>query len=78
MVYGLHTVDTQRPMWGYLEALDSSMIETWCVIGDFNAVLYAGVIINGNPITVGETRDFEHLLDFTDLLELKSSGSYFS
>lgn len=75
VVYGLHIVENRRPMWSFLENLANSMTESWCVIGDFNEVLCAGDRINGNSIIVGETKDFEHLLDFTDLIELKSSGS---
>lgn len=48
------------------------MTDPWCIIGDFNSILYAGDRINGNPVAGVETKDFEHLLDFTDLVELKS------
>ncbi|XP_021861555.1 uncharacterized protein [Spinacia oleracea] len=78
VVYGLHTVEDRVPMWRYLEGLANAMTGPWCVIGDFNAVLNSADRSNGNPVTIRETKDFEQLLDTTDLVEVKSSGCFYS
>lgn len=71
-------MDDKVPMWRYLETLANTINGAWCVIGDFNAILTSEDRCNGNPVAIRETRDFEHLLDTTDLVEIKSSGCYFS
>lgn len=47
-------------------------------MGDFNSVLYSDDRVNGNPVTAKETVDFEHLIEHTDLVEIKSCGHFFS
>ncbi|XP_056688387.1 uncharacterized protein [Spinacia oleracea] len=78
VVYGLHTVDTRKHLWHDLSLLAHSITSPWCVVGDFNVVLYAGDRINGNPVAIAETADFASLLDTTDLGEMKASGNFFS
>lgn len=43
-------MDTRKPLWHDLSFLANSITMPWCVIGDFNVVLYDGDRINGNPI----------------------------
>lgn len=75
--YGLHSIEDRKPLWAELQQLDNATVP-WLVMGDYNAVLNSGDRFNGSTVTDGEPRDFIHLLDSTDLLEIKSVGPYFS
>ncbi|XP_021836060.2 uncharacterized protein [Spinacia oleracea] len=77
-VYGLHSVDTRRPMWREITTFSSTVNCPWLVMGDFNAVLLAADRVNGNAVTEGETKDFDSCMDAAGLAELKSCGSYYS
>ncbi|XP_021844124.1 uncharacterized protein [Spinacia oleracea] len=77
-VYGLHSVDTRRPMWREISNFSSTVVCPWLVMGDFNAVLLAADRVNGNAVTEGETKDFDSCMDSAGLAELKSCGSYYS
>lgn len=77
MVYGLHTVDDKRSIWLELSNLDKSIIDPWCIMGDFNVVHSSGDRTNGAPVSSYETRDFSHLLNTIDLIEFKSRGHFF-
>ncbi|KAJ8419450.1 hypothetical protein Cgig2_023656 [Carnegiea gigantea] len=39
-VYGINQEQQRQPIWGDLMALSHQMTEAWCIIGDFNAMLY--------------------------------------
>ncbi|XP_056685901.1 uncharacterized protein [Spinacia oleracea] len=41
-VYGLHSVETRRPLWTDLIQLSTVIVGPWLIMGDFNAVLYSG------------------------------------
>lgn len=55
----MRAVDTRRPLWIDLHTLATSTVDAWCVMGDFTFVPYSGDIMNGNPITLKENKDFE-------------------
>ncbi|XP_056698437.1 uncharacterized protein [Spinacia oleracea] len=73
-VYGVHTVDTRRPMWREITNFNSTVSCPWLVMGDFNAVLLATDRVNGNAVTEGETKYFDSCMDSAGLAELKSYG----
>ncbi|XP_057248239.1 uncharacterized protein LOC130590219 [Beta vulgaris subsp. vulgaris] len=77
-VYGLHTVDTRRPLWTALHHLSNLVNKEWLITSDFNYVLESSDSINGAPITNIETQDFRELLDQTDLTEVRGIGEFFT
>ncbi|XP_021861226.2 uncharacterized protein [Spinacia oleracea] len=78
IVYGLHLVDTRRPLWASLAQLHQRVVGPWVIMGDFNSTLLSGDRHNGSHVTQAETKDFEDCLDHTGLTELKSCGHYFA
>lgn len=62
-VYGLHIVETRKPLWSSLSRLAATISTApWLILGDFNVVLSSHDIINGADISRYETRDFESFL----------------
>lgn len=39
MIYGLHTVEDRKSLWTDLRTRNRTLVEPWCLMGDFNAVL---------------------------------------
>lgn len=47
-------------------------------MGDFNSLLESDDRLNGVPVSNAETLDFRHLIDHTDLLEVKGIGDSYN
>lgn len=62
-------------MWRKPEHLATTIRGHWCVMGDFSSVLYSGDRV---LVTAKDTADFEHLLEHTNLVEMKSNRHFFS
>ncbi|XP_056697419.1 uncharacterized protein [Spinacia oleracea] len=78
-VYGLHTIDDRKHLWSELGGISVSVGNSpWLISGDFNALLDVQDRVNGNPVSLAEVRDFSAFVDTYQLVELKSSGHYFS
>lgn len=77
-VYGLHTVETRKPLWSDLIHIHGTGPGSWLVMGGFNSILFSGDRLNGSPVTNAEIRDFEHCIDNNDLGEIKSCCHYYS
>lgn len=75
-ISGLHTIDTRKPLWGELAKL--SISAPWLLLGDFNTVLYAHDRLNGAPVSLYESQDFEGFLSTVGVSELPSTGGYYS
>ena len=54
------------------------MQETWCVLGDFNAVLASKDIIGGEDIQYIEIADFKACLEDCELTEIRSTDAYYT
>ncbi|KAJ8419624.1 hypothetical protein Cgig2_007643 [Carnegiea gigantea] len=68
----------RQGLWAELEYIALDMNEAWCVLGDFNSMLYSGDRIGGNPIQDHEVKSFTECIHSCGLQELPSKGSYFS
>ncbi|XP_056683679.1 uncharacterized protein [Spinacia oleracea] len=77
-VYGLHTIEHRRPLWNELVNLSAVLTKPWLIMGDFNSVLFSGDRVNGNPVQIAETKDFEECIQAAGITELKSCGNMFS
>jgi len=56
-VYGLHSVVARRPIWGHVEELFEAHELPWLVMGDFNCVMNGEERMNGEPVTMYESKD---------------------
>ena len=71
--------DSQRQkIWQDLQYIANQIIETLCVLGDFNSVLYKEDRIGGTEITDMEIRDFAYCLEVYELTEMTSTRVYFT
>ena len=58
VVYGLNTTEQRKSLWKDLETLAQGITQSWLIVGDFNAVMYAKDRIAGVPVTSNEIKDF--------------------
>jgi len=54
------------------------MTEAWCILGDFNSVLYKEDRMGGNKIQDQELRDFTNTFEICELREIIWTGAYYS
>jgi len=57
---------------------DQQITEAWCILGDFNAVLYKEYRRGGNDIQDTEIREPADFIDYGDLQEMRWNGAYYS
>jgi len=77
-VYGDNHDSPTRDLWEALKHIASTMDEAWCVLGDFNSMLYTRDRIGGTEIQDFEIRPFADCLATCELQELRYRGPYFS
>lgn len=77
-VYGANHETNRKALWTALTSIANSLIEPWCVLGDFNSVLYAGDRIGGTPIQEYEIRPFAECIEVCELTEMRYLCSYYS
>ena len=49
-VYGMNQEQHRQSLWEDLHNISQQMIEAWCILGDFNVVLYKEYRIGGNEV----------------------------
>jgi len=47
-IYGANQELQRKNLWEDLKNIANGMNKAWCILGDFNVVLYAGDRIGGN------------------------------
>ena len=77
-VYGLNHDHQRTPLWNDLITLGQNMNEAWCLLGDFNAVMYKEDRTGGTDVLDHEVQDMNNLIDLCGLQEMKWVGNYFS
>ena len=77
-VYGYNKHELRRPLWHNLQTLSHQTPGAWCVLGDFNAVLHIQDRIGGDDIQDADIKDFADCLTDCELMEIRSSGAYYS
>ncbi|KAJ8422489.1 LOW QUALITY PROTEIN: hypothetical protein Cgig2_000558 [Carnegiea gigantea] len=71
--------DGQRHhLWAELEQIASDVEDAWCVMGDFNSILYARDRMGGNTIHDSEIKPFTDCVSTCELQELQCRGPYCS
>jgi len=77
-VYGANHELQRKDMWEDLLDIANNMDEAWCILGDFNAVLYTGGRIRGTQVQFHEVKSFMECITACDLQEVRSTGPYFT
>ena len=78
MVYGMNHEQQRAQLWQELQDISDHMIDAWCIMGDFNAVMYKEDRIGGNDVTDQELAEIQSFVSHCELQELPSTGSYYS
>ncbi|KAJ8434479.1 hypothetical protein Cgig2_012113 [Carnegiea gigantea] len=77
-VYGMNQEQMRMPLWEDLQVLAQQITEAWCMLGDFNSVLYKEDRIGGIEIQDYEVQHLENFLDTCELQELRWTGMVFT
>ncbi|KAJ8434654.1 hypothetical protein Cgig2_034088 [Carnegiea gigantea] len=77
-VYGDNHDLTRRELWHSLIAIAEHMDDPWCVLGDFNVVLYSGDRMGGIDIHDFEVKPSADCIATCELQELRFLGPYFT
>jgi len=65
-------------LWSDLQALAQQITEAWCILGNFNSILYKEDRMGGIEIQDHEVLDLANFLDSYDLQEMRWTGAYYS
>ena len=76
-VYGLNHHQQRQELWDDLHSYIQPN-NPWCVIGDFNAILYKEDRIGGDDVMMANIREMREFMDSSELEELRSIGAYYS
>jgi len=65
-------------MWEDLKELSHQVTEAWCILGDFNVVLFKEDKRGGNDVHDTEIREMIEFIKYGDLHEMRWNGPYYS
>jgi len=68
----------RQSLWTDLYEIAQQMSSAWCIIGDFNFVLYKVDIQGGNEVADHELEDLSCFTEMCEIHEINWSGSYYS
>ncbi|XP_049371526.1 uncharacterized protein LOC125836395 [Solanum verrucosum] len=77
-VYGLHTIDDRRSLWGKLRSINLRQQGPWMSMGDYNVIHKAEDRLIGSTIHKAETKDFDSFLKDTRMAILRANGREFT
>ena len=77
-VYSMNQEQQRQHLWRDIQTLSQQMTEAWCILGDFNSVLYKEDRMGGNKIQDQELRDFTNTFEICELREIIWTGAYYS
>ena len=75
-IYAFNTPVGRRPLWHNLHRFSYASQNPWILIGDFNNVLSSEERINGQPVSLYETREFKACCYDLGLSNMRSSGFF--
>lgn len=78
MVYGLNSIAGKKDLSHELIDISESMVEPWCIMGDFNAVYDISHRTNGRLVSTYEMRDFLQVIEDAQLIAAHSVGHWYS
>ena len=65
-------------LWQDLTAIAAHMNSAWCILGDFNSVLYKEDRIRGEEIKDHEIKEFAECIEECEMTEMRSTGACYS
>ena len=68
----------REDLWADLQTLAQSINEAWCILGDFNSMLYKDDRKGGTEVQDHEVNYLNNLIEQCDLQELRWIWPYFS
>ncbi|PHT55880.1 hypothetical protein CQW23_04366 [Capsicum baccatum] len=77
VVYGLHTVDSRKLLWGKLKQIESSQQGPWLAMGDYNAIHKVEHRLIGSNVQEAEIKDFKSFLIENNMSVLRTMGREF-
>ncbi|XP_074266842.1 uncharacterized protein LOC141590131 [Silene latifolia] len=77
MVYGLNKDKERESLWDSLIHISRGIDTAWMVGGDFNSLLHLNKRIGGAEVTWSDITPMRQMVDQCELMELKSTGSFF-
>ncbi|KAH0717607.1 hypothetical protein KY285_013638 [Solanum tuberosum] len=77
-IYGLHTIEDRRSLWGKLRSINLRQQGPWLSMGDYNAIHRAEDRLIGYTIHEAETKDFDSFLKDTGMAILRVNGREFT
>ncbi|KAJ8421292.1 LOW QUALITY PROTEIN: hypothetical protein Cgig2_031131 [Carnegiea gigantea] len=74
-IYG-HNLEFQRqPLWEDLHHISLSVPGAWCILGDFNSILYKDDRIGGNEVIDRDTQELSAFMETCEVQEMTGSGA---
>ncbi|KAJ8419462.1 hypothetical protein Cgig2_005510 [Carnegiea gigantea] len=77
-VYGFNPAQQRHALWSDLQGIAAYMIEAWCVLGDFNAILHIEGRMGGAEVTDFKIRNFADCVFNCQLQKIRKTGAYYS
>ncbi|GFZ13032.1 hypothetical protein Acr_23g0014170 [Actinidia rufa] len=75
-IYAFNTPMGRRPLWHNLRRFRYASQNPWILLGDFNNVLSTEERINGQPVSMYETREFKECCYDLGLSDMRSTGVF--
>ncbi|KAJ8419453.1 hypothetical protein Cgig2_030899 [Carnegiea gigantea] len=77
-VYGFNQEHLRGQLWSDLFSISQNMTDAWCILGDFNTILYKEDRFEGDAITDHDIRELQNCINQCELHEMPNSGAYYS
>ena len=77
-IYGHNHESQRQPLWYDLHQLSLSVTGAWCIMGDFNAILYKNEHIGGNVVTDHDIQELTNFQLNCEVQEMPSSSAFFT
>jgi len=77
-VYGFNQEHLSGQLWSDLFSKSRNMTDAWCILGDFNIILYKEDKLGGDAVTDHDIQELQNCIDQCDLHEMPNSGAYYS
>ncbi|KAJ8420785.1 hypothetical protein Cgig2_030493 [Carnegiea gigantea] len=76
-VYGRNQEHQRKPLWEELHQISLSISGAWCILGDFNSVLFKEDRYGHNEVEDHDIPELTHFMADCEVLEMPSSSEYF-
>lgn len=77
-IYADNEAKVRTRLWNKLKDIAAIISGPWSIMGDFNCPLFSKDKIGGNPISLNNSIEFKDCINDCELLELPSSGLYYT